>query len=406
MHLIHFHLLRSLAALLFALAAVAVQAAPAGEMLMTNIGSTTETMISFRFQEHSWVTANGRVLVAVNTGTGIVLYGQTQTTDWRALLRLEQSGEKTTVDGFMYDDRLYLSWNTPNGNLLYGVLTLDGSGEWQVEQMRSVPTAGPDCLAMRPTVAADKLGRLWVAYTCVDSAVTVGNLALAVSTDGGVNWSTVETGLAASGYPAEVNVRAIAAGDGLMLIYTYGIHAAKGRYMYRSSAYRANASPLSSWSAQPIQQYFYPESDGVHDTYGTHFSALADAEGNVHMATVDDTGDLVYFRYRNGGWEKPRQILPATARPGYMQMSQDIAGNLYLTANVFALPLVFRSDDGGNGFKPLALLKVAPYANLSKAHPRIETPSRIGNATLPVFEQLQYADGQALYALLYSGLKF
>lgn len=353
---------------------------------LTNLVGSVDTGLSFRFQEHSWITSNGLNHVAFNDGTALRVFSETAPALFDRTLTLRDSVSTSSADGFLDKGILTLIWST-NSGLNYGRFFWSGT-QWKAKQSILPVTPPQGCSAQRPTIAKDSLSRLWLAFTCLDSTATVDKLVVAVSKDSGTTWLAVDLGLDVVGKAGTVHGRATSAGKYVTVIYTYGGQFTDQSFV-RGEAQHADGDPIDAWKYATLQQYNYTGSGP--DPYGSHFSVLGSADGVTHLITNDGSNALVYFRSTGAGFGKGKQLLSAASNPAYMQLSQAANGDLYVSVNAKATLQVLQSTDNGTSFTPFVHLSHVADPSLDYNHPRMEAPSFVRDV-LPVWQEVEYLD--------------
>ena len=366
---------RSLRWLALALLAIAGAAAADPVVLppsQTGLSSTADRMISYRHQSHMWQTADRAMHVMVNTGTqatgaGLRLYTSINGgTSWIAGVALAASDANSTSDGFLDGDLLYLVHSTPTRSVVFTVLQYSPQAHaWSLIGAETA-FASDTLQAINPALASDGLGRLWLGF--IGRAIATGNYSVRLLRNASAEEGWVDTGFAfgaQDNLSIERSARPIATATGVGMVYT--VHE---KIFW---AARENAWPLdATWD----EQLLFTSEAGDQDPYASHFSIVADARHNLHMATVDG-GRLLYLRYRiaTGAWDQ--QWVTGDIDAGYPQVTL-VPGSLVLTVNNGTQASVYQSRNGGNSFTEThRLVHGVAGAGISYANPRIETAERV-----------------------------
>jgi hypothetical protein len=157
-------------------------------------------------------------------------------------------------------------------------------------------------------------------------------------------------------------------------------------------AYRQNGSPVTApWETSTL---YVGLPDEAADPYGTHYSAVADAQDNLYLAFIADPAVLMYVKYTSDAatWGSFQVLEGATTAAAYPEVSL-ADGNIVLMANDLSSVNVLQSTDGGETFTWTQKLTHPPATSgsgLSYANPRVETP-RYSTSPMPVWQQ--FVDG-------------
>lgn len=347
----------------------------------TTITNGNEGMISSRFQDHSWVTEDGAVHVMANTNGQLSLYssddsGQT----WEETATLENSSGSSRSDGLIVDGKLYEVHTTGDGGIALSILSYSEDDiSWTVDSTVVYPS--PSSLRLeRPSITVTEDGTIVVACTAIDRATGQASLRVGYSEDQGATWTIVDQGIENTKGDGQMSGDIIATDDGVGLLYTNG-------NTLNWIDYSEDATTGSKLEAERI----LVKGDTQNDPNGTHFSSVTDEDGNIHVATNNGEGRVVYLRYDNATdtWDDPVEI--TSYRSGsYMQISILDDGSIHIAYEVNAggeqFLEVSESVDGGDTWAVEARLTQDVVENPGNA--RLETPA-YAQDTLPVFQQVE-----------------
>lgn len=373
---------RAAAACVLGLAAWACQAAPALlPATPTVIEGSAERMISYRHQDHMWQTSDGATHAIVNvgnqpSGASLRMYSSPDSgSTWEPGLALAQSSQTSTADGFIADDRLFVSYQSSSGTVEFVRLDYDATTRTWAQTAAEQVFASADVVAFNPSVARDAQGRFWLAFTSLERASGNYGIRLMRRSSAAEGW--VDTGLtfgAIDNLSIERSARPIATRYGVGMVYT--VH--EDTYW----AWRRNDLPVgAAWAEQLVYTRQSPETD----PFASHFSVVGDAQDNLHMALVDN-GSLLYFRQPAGSGQWNFITATAPANTVYAQILVADA-SLVMIANHNTLLRVFQSPDSGNSWANTHLLThPLPSTGISYARPRVEAPART-QGPIPVLQQ-------------------
>jgi hypothetical protein len=231
-------------------------------------------------------------------------------------------------------------------------------------------------------------GDLVACYTATDRLTGRVSLVLSSSFDGGISWDQEPREIPSSSGNGAMSGDVVATKSGIGLVYSDGRSIKWLEYSYRDGLKPAFDSEV-----------LIERGSEQGDPNGTHFSLVTDPKGNIHLATNNGEGRVVYLRYdeKSDVWSKPEVI--ANYQSGdYMQISLAGDGRLYLAYNarvgLETIAEVSSSVDGGMSWGLEARLDSSEFGESGNV--RIETPSYILDV-LPVFQQFQFSrDNQGL----------
>lgn len=361
----------------------------------TSLFSSAERMISYRHQDHMWQTSDGATHVLINRGarddgSSLTLHSSFDggATWLSPMASLASTDATATSDGYIENDNLYVTYSGQTGDIRFAQLRYDSASKtWAVLHQQTV-FASAGAIAMTPAMVADAMGRLWLSFTHQDTTTGNYSIRLMYRTSEADAWT--DTGYIFGDIDNVSNERCgrpIATANGVGMVYT--VH----DKVYW--AQRNNGWPVTAlWQRSLI---YTSQSDDA-DPYGSHFSVVADAQNNLHMASVDG-GRLIYSRRMSGEQAWTTRVMTRDAKTNYVQalVAMD---NLVVIANHLTVLRVFQSADGGDSFANThTLTHPAPTDGISYDRPRAEAPSR-SSGPIPVLQQ--YLHGRVQRALSFS----
>jgi hypothetical protein len=353
----------------------------------TNIASTSNGMISERFQKHSWFTSDGSfdVLIrATQTVPALKIYRAVNSrfTNFVSERQFKGSGGKSTSAGVLINDRLYLVYDTDAGQIVFAVLKY-ASSTWTLKSS-SVLNQGASSIAARPSLAVEPSGRIWVGYT-LENGKGIYSFHVDASNDGGQSWTASNAQLPTPAATQERSIRLITGPTSVYAIYsdsnTFGL----------SLRQDSTADPSSGWTNHGI---FFTWSTSMLDPHGSHFSAVTDLSGNLHFLSNNGNLSGIYMRYGTY-WSSP-VIFSSTKsqiRAAYMELATDQKAKLvaiFSAANPGTQCLAsFESPDDGGTWQEGPLL--TPGHSETK-NARVETPDLLSSFQ-PVLQQVLVSPG-------------
>lgn len=345
-----------------------------------------------------WQTSDGATHALINrgtlvqAGTSLRLFSSFDSgQSWVVKSWLGNTNKYSTSDGVLVGNDLWLVYASANGKILFSILHYDSSlRTWSLVKTETVFTSS-DSQAINPALAIDDQGAVWCAFVNLDNATADANIKLVQRAPDGSAWQ--DTGLVfgpTDNVSVERSARPVVISNGVGMVYT--VH--ESIYW----AYRLDGWPATTpW----IEQTLFTSTPPYDiDPYASHFSVVADANRNLHMATVDH-GRLLYFRFvnRTQAWN-PVRTLTNDIQATYPQVS--IAKDrLAIFVNASTFVKVLQSTNTGSTFTYTDLLTHDPApqgGSISYQNSRIETPGYSFDP-IPVFQQ--YADGATLRVMYF-----
>ena len=368
----------------------------------TNLKSTANRMISYRHQRHMWITRDGAIHVLFNQGANyygasLVLYSSFDSgKSWKWILSIPNTDSTSTADGFLYNQKIFLTYSSATGSLLFLPITYDTLARKWIYSRPNTIYQSNDFVAASPTIAVDSNGYLWTTFVAQQNFSKNYFIRLSNSPNLGLSWANTHVNLGATNQSARKSARLVALKDRIGIVFT------NDDTFYW--AYKINNSTFpTTWETQPIFTY-QPGSN--NSLYSSHFSLVSDPFDNIHLVT-HDFGRLVHLKFdrQKQNWQ-PIKILSDDARVSYTQVSLSTRNKLLITYNHKTQVGIFESSDYGKSFKFIKLLSYPmisdfPGHTVSFEAPRIITPAIISN-TLPLLQQFQI-DGA--YSLINFNLK-
>ena len=373
----------AVAGLLAALSAFAAAAPAVLPATPTTIEGTAERLISYRHQDHMWQTPDGATHALVNTGTqpdGAALRLYTSVDNgltWVPGLALANSTEATTSDGFIDGNRLFATYQTGAGTIVFVRLEYDPVLQTWQPTLREAAFQSSTVAGVNPAVARDQQGRFWLAFTATDKASGQHSIKMLHRAQ---DEPWVDTGLqfgASDNLAIERSARPVATPNGMGLVYTV--------HQTTSWALRRNDAPLdAAWASYTVYTRKSPETD----PYASHFNVVADADNNLHMV-VADGGRALYFRQlaSEGRWRF--RMATESANSVYAQMVVSGSRLMMIVNSETSLRVFASLDQGSNWVNTHLLTHPRATSGISYQRPRVEAPSY---AASPVPVLQQYAE--------------
>jgi hypothetical protein len=391
-----FALEAALCAMLVAMGIAATRPTSGATVLTPNLtpfSSTTDRIISYREEKHSWQTSDGAFHLMINRGDqpGDDAFQLYTTMDgganWLTGPSLGASNQYSTADGMLRGKTLAVVYSSDTQAVDFSSFVWDpASDTWSTGDSQTVfSSAGQQ--AINPCIARDDNGNLWVALVVMDLATLDNSIHMMVRLYGTSDW--IDTGLVfgqVDGPDVERSARPVAIPGGMGMVYT--VH----NQMYWASRDNA-AAPTAPWTTQLLYTY-----TGTHtDPFSSHFSVTSDSQGNIHLALVDG-GQLLYLRYNAANRTWKQRWLTNDINAGYPQVSM-VGSTLMIAVNNQSNAGVFTSSDLGKTFThSYALQHSDPPAGVSYRYPRLETPATASGPTL-LFQE--YTDNGVDHLLQY-----
>jgi hypothetical protein len=358
----------------------------------TSITSTADRMISYRNQQHSWQTSDGAVHVMVNqgslpTGNSLALYSSFDGgATWNQMFALANTDAFSVSDGMLAvvngTTTLFLVYATAQttGTILYTSAAYNSASQsWTLSPATQTAFSAPNMLASNPAFAADSAGNYWCAYTVENLTSQTYQEMMSYRPVKSTAWTLTslvfggpDTGLQHSARPVSYN-------NGIAMIYE------SGQTMYW--AYRLNGSAINApWVTSTLYTNLPPYAE---DPYDTHYSIIADAANDLHLAFVANQ-QLLYMRYLSstGAWGPARPLTANTINAAYPQVIL-ADGNVLIMVNNQQSIEVQQSTNNGNTFTLTQVLMHAqppPGSSLYYGNPRVEAPGR-STSPIPTFQQ-------------------
>ncbi len=352
----------------------------------SNLTGDNERMISYRHQQHLWQTGDGGFHLLLNRGAlapapGLSLYssydgGQT----WGFAQAFANTGDKSTGDGQLVGNSLSLAYGALDGNIMFAQLAYDSVARTWSVLGTEIAFASTQWSGQNPTLAIDDLGTVWCGFLSTSRANSnSSNLRVVNRVGGGNVWTDPNLLFGPTDRGAQRSARLLRMPGGMGMVWTV-----------RETTYwslRSNGLPdNSAWSNSAI--FTGLATKPIDDPYASHFSAVTDDLGTVHLITIENF-DVLYFNYRlaAGAWSAVPVLLDDSRKVAYAQIG--------LTNGRLNVAFSVQRGKGAQVFSPdlgltwqagadLALLPAGPGLNFNTA--RIELPSR-SLGVMPVLQQ-------------------
>jgi hypothetical protein len=351
-------------------------------------------MISYRMQNHMWQTADGATHAIINRGAGrqgesLAMYSSFDggATWVDSGVRLPGSNGSSTSDGYLDGDTLFMTYDVGTGVIRAASLQYDPATKtWALGGTETVFEA-TIAAALTPAIAADAQGRRWLAFTHQDKVT--GNFSIKMMRQvPGSPW--VDTGFVFGPVDSLSNER-----SGRPVRTSRGVGMV---FQVKADTYWAERNDQWALDAAWPRASIYTKTTPSKDPYGTHFSLVADAAYNMHLASVDG-GKVVYSRYLVADRAWATRVLTENIKASYLQTTM-VDAQLMIVTNSYTNLSVYQSSDGGETFaRTHALTHPVPVDGVDYTRPRVETPA---HATSPVPVLQQYQDGRQQRAMFFA----
>jgi hypothetical protein len=353
----------------------------------SGLTSDADRMISYRHQERTWQTTDGKLHTIINRGSlngaGLSLCMYTSVDNgqsWTLQFTIANSNELSTGSGDLTAANVLWFCYLSNANsIIQKVYTWDtGSSTWSTTATETI-FSNVLYTVSNPALGIDVLGAVWCAFPAELISTGVTSIRMIRRAGGGV-WSDTGTTFGAATTTDNIrSARPMRVPGGMGILFTVGEHFYWG--------VRVNADPVGTWTVGGTPIYSKPATDP--DPYASHWSIARDAALNIHVA-LSAGGRLVYLRWRIGGLGWDGQGLTAPASVTYPQAAVMADGTIALSCNDSnAYVRIYRSADAGATFRWSDTLRhPAVTATQSYPYPRIEGPSNCLAWPLPLL--LQY----------------
>lgn len=386
---------RGLAAVVLACAAAVPSAAQVVriEGVPTNLSSTADRMISYRAQDHMWLTSDGVVHALINRGArsgqrSLVLFSSIDGgATWAdSGVSLPSSSGSSTSDGFLVGDRLSITYDARDGAIHYATMQYDSvTKQWSLSTPEVVFRSDA-ANGLTPAMAADEFGRIWLSFTHQDRATNQFSIKMMLKPSPDVAWT--DTGFVFGPVDDLTNERC-----GRPVVTSKGVGMV---YSVREEMFWAERNNFWPTSAAWLGRRIDTKANPLVDPYGCHFSVVTDADWNLHVLSVDG-GAVVYSRYLAAEKDWSTRTLTGSVKATYLQATM-AQGNLVVISNTYSYLSVFQSSDGGETFvRTHMLTHPAPVNGAVYNRPRVETAAQ-STSPITVLQQFEDATGQrALY---------
>jgi hypothetical protein len=362
---------------------------------VTSMTSSAKRMISYRDQNHSWMTSDGAIHLMINLGTfsasnSLSLYSSFDNgATWNQQFILAQTDGASTDDGVLTNTptgaTLQLVYATsPNiGSIVYLTATYTAATQsWTLGTAQTAfKTKG--IVASNPAFVADSDGNLWCGFTEENSATLQYQEDMIYQLAGTQTWTDTGLVFGPADNTTQHSARPVPYPGGVGVIYEVD------NTLYW--AYRLSGSAFNApWVTSTIYTGLPPLGS---DPFDTHYSVVADANDNLYLAFISAPADLSFAVFSSGTntWGNVATLQTSINSPAYPQVS--LAGStLILMANYLGSVQVLQSADSGNTFTTTQFLTHPPAQNgVSYGKPRVEAPRYATTSYLPVWQQ--FVDG-------------
>lgn len=390
-----------LATLCFSLApSIALAASPIQlEAQDAGLESTVPRMISYRHQEHMWITSDGAVHLIINEGDLSPSQSLTLFTSldggitWTPMVSLPSSNGISTSDGALVEDRLHVTYATDANTIAYA--TIDWDATAQAWDLSLVETAFESSFfaATNPALVVDDEGSVWCGFVRINRLNFKSGIRMVMRDASTSAWADTRQTFGIVDGSLTQNIerspRPVQLPNGIGMVYT--VHH-EFRWAYRDE----NLALDEAWDDELLRVV---SSENL-DPYASHFSVSSDDNQNLYLVTVDD-GRLLFQRYRAGQqvWESPQvivgdEVTSILGAVGYPQVTLDADDTVSLVFNLGRQARVFQSDDHGRSFpiRYQLLHSEITDPDASFDFPRMQSPRRVTDG-FPVLQQYVVDDG-------------
>ena len=349
--------------------------------VITSMESDSDKIISYKHQEHMWITSDGAIHMMIKYNVGMSLFtsfNQGQT--WDKMISTEGVEQPASSDGVWDGDYLYSVFSTKKGNIGVAKLFYNQAEKSWSEISRNAIEVELDVTATRPTISIDKTGILWVAFPANHIVKQKKYIRIYYSSDDAENWTDSGMRLGTDNNKSKA-ARIIALSDRTGIIYSDN----DGKDSVGIWAFRMNDMPLDTkWNEVEIGRHKFKF---FQDPLGTHYNVVADKFDNIHV-TTSEAGKMVYFRYdaQDQTWSSPA-VVDRIKKTAYTQLSITPDGRLFIIHNSSADVFILVSEDQGKTFEDYAELNPPATKDISFLFARVETPSESDGKTLHVLLQ-------------------
>ncbi|WP_422566889.1 hypothetical protein [Ideonella sp.] len=397
-------------ALLASMALSAPSRAAVVQPTATNLTSTADRMVSYRHQEHSWITEDTHTQLIYNrgvqeSGDALQLASSIDGVTWVPKFSFAGTDHTSTSDSHYKNGVLSVVYSGTERDIRFATLRYDADTRgWQpTGDTQIVRPATKGLAASNPTLVEDDQGNVWVVYlhqvfnSSVDEAKT--QLRLLVRAKGSTSWIDTNVKFGGTGInPLEApkrSARLVRTPTGLGVVYSV-----EGAIYWQQRS--TTGGFQEAWSPRSTM---VAGTSGQTDTdpYASHFSLATDGDGFMHLVYTD--GGVAYYRRYNAqpdvlAWSSQAIPLSKDIGAAYPQVSW--LGGKRLAVVFDAHPagklsklFVYQSDSRGakDSFKCTSLL-VHPNPQdssegISFLHMRSEMPSVATGGSVPLVMQYE-----------------
>jgi hypothetical protein len=357
----------------------------------TDLSSDNERVISYRHQQHMWLTADGAVHLVMNRGSyapgGLALYSSRDGgVSWQLGYAFTGTDDKSTADVQPQGEDTHVVYHTAAGTVVHEQLRYDAAAGWTSLGAQTAFSLNR-ISAQNPALAVDEQGGLWVGFLARNKLSNQGNLRVVYRPAGGA-WT--DPGLVfgpTDNRAVERSARPVAIPGGVGMVWTV-------RETTYFSRHGLGEAPAAPWSTETV--FVGTVDSTVADPYASHFNVVTDAAGGVHLITVENY-DVLHFRWDPAtlAWTGPQQV-DDTRKVAYAQMGL-FNGKPVVGYSVQRGKGTFEMGDApGLVWDPtydLAMVPAVPGINYNTA--RIELPAN-ASGTMPVLQQYDVSGVQRL----------
>ena len=361
------------------------------DLVPTNLTSITEGAVSNRFQNHMWVTGDGRFHLLFNNGEtrdALEIYSSFDGVDWQLTKIMRRSRSTSTGDGVLVGDYLYIVYPLKQNEINLTILEYQRDrGRWKTRLESTVLTSETTAFD-RPSIAVDSRGRIWISATATRNGNSAIQIFAMEDSQSELQWIAQPGSINTS---AQRSARLIATDGILALVFTDNPGTSSEEFELNFIYRPDHLNARSGWT-HPQRLIAYSSSE--NDRYGTHFNCATDLNGNIHVLTR--RGDeLMYIKIANLSiaFNTPRPIFTGELAP-YSQISVDQNNRIYALCPIKEGNLqnieILSSENGGATFEPFESLIAHKTSQQSPL--RIQAPGRI-QERLPILVFTKLGEG-------------
>lgn len=297
----------------------------------SNLASTADRMVSYRHQEHMWITEDTHTQLIYNRGDGLQLAGSKDGVTWSSKFSFAETDYSSTSDSVYKNGVLTVVYSSSAHDIRLQSLRYDPDfRSWlPLGPFETVRRSAEGVISSNPTLVEDALGNVWVAFLEQRAIVNPPNsgevssqLRLFARAAGSASWqNTAITFGPKDVTPLEKpkrSARLVRTPVGLGVIYAIG-----------DNIFWATRNTGSELTLKWVDDQTKPLVKGTDgqvdsDPYASHFSLATDGDGFMHLVYTD--GGIAYYRRYNPqpdvlAWGSNPLPLSKAVQAGYPQVT-------------------------------------------------------------------------------------